>query len=238
MITLKTITTIELSSICNLHCEYCINRLLVKHHARKAGIMNEQIFNLSLIWLKKLCDLNTQKEVHLNGNGESLLDPDFIERAKRVKLIMGDRLVNVCTNGINFTREMAFKLKDTGINVDFSVHSPAHIRKALKWYKEAGLKGVLNPGVMTMPHNWAGQLEPEHCIDINFRIQCDPLIQGRGYISSEGWVSPCCYDYQLLGTFGHVADPDLLELPIKDYILCRTCHQEIPEYILNRRKVA
>jgi hypothetical protein len=202
---------------------------------RNPGIMQDHLFDLSLTWLKKLVDKNTQKEVHLNGNGESLLDPQFFERARRVKAIMGNRLVNVCTNGVNFTEDMAYKLRDVGINVDLSIHAPAKIRKALKWYKKAGLKGTINPGVITYPHNWAGQLESEHCVDIdNIKIRCDPLIEGRGYISSEGWVSPCCYDYRLLGVFGHVADTDLLEKPIYDYELCRTCHQVIPPDVINK----
>jgi len=233
MITLKTITTIELSSICNLSCEYCVNRLLVKHPARDAGIMSEHIFDLSLSWLKKLCDMGTQKEVHLNGNGESLLDPNFIERAHRVKHVMGGRLVNVCTNGIALTEKLVHELKGTGIQVDMSVHAPARIRKVLKWYKKAGLKGCLNPGAITMPHNWAGQLEKKHCVEIDFKILCDPLIESRGYISSEGYVSPCCYDYQLMGAFGHVADLDLLELPITDFKLCEGCHQTIPQETMN-----
>lgn len=233
MILLKTITTIELSSLCNLECEYCINRMIKDHPSRIQGIMLDHIFDLSLKWLKELCDLGTQKEVHLNGNGESLLDPQFLSRARKVKHVMGDRLVNVCTNGMNFTQEMAYKLKDVGINVDLSIHNPARIRKVLKWYKKAGLKGMINPGAVTMPHNWAGQLEPEHCVDISeLKIQCDPLIDGRGYISSEGYVSPCCYDYQLLGAYGHVADMNLLDKPMFDFELCQDCHQVIPHNII------
>lgn len=197
--------------------------------------MDDHIFDLSLTWLKKLCDRGTQKEVHLNGNGESLLDPQFFDRARRVKAIMGDRLVNVCTNGMNATREMFFKLKEIGMNVDLSIHNPARIRKVLKWYRKAGLKGVINPGVITAPHNWAGQLEPEHCVDIdNLKVLCDPLIDGRGYISSEGYLSPCCYDYQLLGVYGHVSDLDLFEKPMLDFELCKDCHQVIPPETINK----
>jgi len=65
-------------------------------------------------------------------------------------------------------------------------------------------------------------------------MQCDPLIQGMGYISSEGWLTPCCYDYRLLGAYGHVNDKDLLEKEIKPYELCKTCHQAIPGYILRK----
>ena len=239
MITLKTITTIELSSVCNLSCLYCVNRLLKDDQSRSPGIMHYQTFDRSLYWLDRLCKQDTQKEVNINGNGESCLDPNLIMRARKVKNVVGNRPVSFSTNGINMTYEIAKALAGTGIDqIDLSVHSPYHTRKAIQIMQKAGLKVGVNPGAVIMSHNWAGQLEPEHCVDINFNIQCDPLIQGRGYIQSEGNISPCCYDFRNLGTFGHVFDDDLLEKEIKPYELCETCHQTIPEHILNNRKVA
>lgn len=239
MITLKTITTIELSSVCQLECKYCINRLLKDDQSRSPGIMNDRIFNRALYWLSVLCRQGTQQEVNVNGNGESCLDPDLIDRIIQIKEIVGDRQVAFSTNGVNMTDKLAKDLKRSGINqVDLSVHSPYHTRKAIQTLQKAGVKVGVNPGAVIMSHNWAGQLEPEHCVDINFNIQCDPLIQGRGYIQSEGNMTPCCYDYRNLGVFGHVFDDDLLEREIKPYELCKTCHQEIPEYIMNGREVA
>ena len=236
MITLKTITTIELSSICNLKCKYCVNRLLVKHPARSAGIMSDEIFAKSVIWLKLLCENGTQNEVNINGTGESCLDPNLIKRARIVKDIAGpDRRVGFCTNGLNMTHEMAKGLRDSGIDyVDLSIHSPWHTRKALGILSSVGIFGVVAFGAIVTSHNWAGQLEPENTVDINYKMQCDPLIQGMGYISSEGWLTPCCYDYRLLGAYGHVNDKDLLNKEIKPYKLCKTCHQAIPGYILRK----
>jgi len=239
MITLKTITTIELSSVCNLACKYCINRLLVKHPDRDAGIMTNSVFERSLHWLKILCDRGTQQEINLNGNGESCLDPDLTERIKRVRAVVDDRRVCFSTNGVNMTRGLAKDLKDSGIDqIDLSIHSPFHVRRSAYIMHNAGLKGVVNLGAVLYSHNWAGQLEPENSIDVKLKIQCDPLIDGRGYIQSEGNVTPCCYDYRNLGVFGHVFDDDLLKREIKPYELCETCHQTIPEYILNGREVA
>ena len=239
MITLKTITTIELSSICNLSCLYCVNRLLVKHPAREPGIMNHKVFNSSLYWLDKLCKQGTQKEVNVNGNGESCLDPMLVKRIDWIKVIMGDRPVNFSTNAVNMTENLAKGLASTGIDrIDLSVHSPFHTRKAIQIMKKARLTIGINPGAIIMSHNWAGQLEPENSVEMHFTLPCDPLIEGRGYIQSEGNVTPCCYDYRNLGVFGHVFDDDLLEREIKPYELCTTCHQVIPEYILNGRNVA
>jgi hypothetical protein len=230
MITLQTITTIELSSICNLSCKYCINRLLVKDPERKPGIMKDEIFDMALFWLQALVMRGTQKEVNLNGNGESCLDPKLCERIRRVKKIMGPgRQVGMCTNGANMTPDLARDLKASGIDrVDLSPHSPWHARRAVSMMSDAGIKGIINWGSIVMSHNWAGQLEPENAIECRLQNPCDPLIQGRGYILSEGNVTPCCYDFRNLGVFGHVLDNDLLSREIRPYELCGTCHQVIP----------
>ncbi len=228
MITLRTITTIELSNACNLACSYCVNRLMRKY-GREYGIMNEATFERSLYWLQMLCDIGTQNEVNLNGNGESCLDPDLPSRIRRVKDIMGSRRVAMCTNGVNMTYDLAVKLKDSGLDqCDLSPHSPAHARKAAICMMKAGISGIVNMGSIVMSHNWAGQLEPQNTIDMVFSVKCDPLIEGRGYIQREGGVSPCCYDFRGLGQFGTVFDDDLLEKPILAYSLCKTCHQTIP----------
>ena len=98
MITLKTITTLELSSLCNLSCRYCVNRMM-RWHGRTPQIMSDEVFVASLDWLRRLCDLGTQREVNLNGNGESLLDPQIIERTAAVIKVMGSRQVSYRTRG-------------------------------------------------------------------------------------------------------------------------------------------
>lgn len=234
MIALKTITTIELSSACNLACKYCINRLITKNSDRTPGIMADAVFERSLHWLDKLCRAGTQKEVNLNGNGESTLDPSLIKRIGMVREVVGqNRRVSFCTNGVNMNSEFAQALKGSGINnVDVSPHSAYHARRAISYLIDAGHTVICTPGAIIQTHNWAGQLEPEHTVRCRLIIRCDPLIEGRGYIQSEGSVTPCCYDYRNLGTFGHVEEDDLDQKPIAPYELCKTCHQQIPNEIL------
>lgn len=234
MQTIKTITTIELSNLCNLRCLYCVNRLLVRHPSRTPGIMTEEVFERTLAVLKSLCDGGTQREVNMNGNGESCLDPQLPERIRRVKDIVGaDRQVGMSTNGVNMTYELARALRDSGLDrLDISPHSVYHARRAVVHMVKAGWagRGIINTGPINASHNWAGQLEAEHSIDLLLKdIPCDPLIEGRGYVQAEGNVTPCCYDYRNLGVFGSVFDEDLLERPVKPYKLCFTCHQRIPE---------
>jgi len=234
MQTLKTITTIELSNICNLKCLYCINRLLVKHPSRTPGIMCDEVFDRTLEVLKMLCDRGTQREVNMNGNGESCLDPDLPERIRRVKDIVGlDRKVGMSTNGVNMTYELAKALKDSGLDqLDISPHSVYYARRAVIYMVKAGWAGhgIINNGPINASHNWAGQLEPEHSIECQLNgLKCDPLIEGRGYVQAEGNISPCCYDFRNLGVFGNIFDEGLLDRPMKPYRLCYTCHQRIPE---------
>lgn len=234
MITLKTITTIELSNVCNLTCRYCVNRLLIAHPRRDPGIMTDFVFEASLELLKQLCDNNTQQEVNVNGTGESCLDPALVERIIKVKEIMKDRPVMFCTNGVNMTAKLAGRLKYSGIDkIDLSVHSPFHARRAVEFFAHIGFQAQYTLGVLVAPHNWAGQLEPENQYSILPSLPCTPLIEGRGYILKEGTLTPCCYDYKNLGVFGTVFDEDILEKEIKPYSLCKTCHQVIPEEIKN-----
>ena len=235
MITLKTITTIELSNICNLKCQYCINRLLVKHPSRKPGIMTDEVFDKTLELLQELCNRGTQMEVNMNGDGESFLDPQLAYRIKRVKYIVGnERKVCMCTNGVNMTFGVCNALKDAGLDqLDLSPHSVFHARKAAQIMMQVGIPGVINDGVILHTHNWAGQLEPENSVaEVKIKTQCDPLIEGRGYVLREGNITPCCYDYRNLGVFGTVFDDDILDHPIRPFALCKTCHQIIPPEIL------
>jgi hypothetical protein len=234
VITLKTINTIELSNECNLACSYCISKNMRTEGIRDIGIMSDEVFEKSLELLRETVSRGTQMEVNLNGNGESLLDPDIIPRVRRVKDIMGGKRVRFCTNGLLLTYEIAKKLRYAGIDdLDISVHSAKHARKANMARLMAGIPGVVATGAIEYPHNWAGQLEPENSVpDVLMGIPCDPLKHGYGYIQKEGNISPCCFDYRNLGTFGTVFDADIFDKQINPYALCDKCHQIIPEEIL------
>lgn len=232
MTKLKTITTIELSSLCNLSCSYCINRL-IKFTNRSPGIMTNPVFYRSLELLSHLVSSNTQQEINLNGNGESLLDPDIFKRIKEVKDIMGCGKVQLSTNATLLTESNVEKLKETGIDeIHISLHDIAAVRLAVIRLHEAKIPFIINTGTFAYSHNWAGQLEEENSVPKKYLpiIDCDPLIEGRGYISSEGFISPCCYDYQLLGSFAHVEDymDKILDTNYTDFSLCNTCHQKLP----------
>jgi len=229
MMIMQTITTIELSSKCNLACRYCINRYMKSRAFRTPGIMSDEIFDHSLSWLRVLVARNTQREINLNGNGESCLDPDLPERIRRTKNIVGNRKVGLCTNGVNMTEELCRAMLNAGIDrIDISPHSPYHARMCANIFTRMGVPSGINMGSIIMTHNWAGQLDPEDSVPMLFTLKCDPLIEGRAYIDSDGYVTVCCYDYQNIGSYGHVQDYDLDHREIKPFSLCKTCHQEVP----------
>ena len=237
---LQTITTLELSNICNLSCKYCINRLIPSVSCRTPGIMTDNAFVRSCDLIQKLCDKGTQREIFLNGNGESLLDSKIIERIGIIREIMGkDRQIGLSTNGLLIDENMTRKLSASGLSrLDISCHSPYHTRRAAHLLTRVGMQGIVSFGAILQSHNWAGQLEPENTIDCKLNNICDPLIEGRGYILCEGNITPCCYDYRNLGVFGTVFAIDkALDAEVRAYQLCETCHQRIPEYLLKENNM-
>jgi hypothetical protein len=226
---ITTITTIELSSACNMACLYCVNRLMEKTSDRKPAIMSDEVFDRSLFWLKRLVERGSQGEVNLNGNGEPLLDPQIVDRIKQTRRAVGPAVkVQFSSNGVLVTKEIAEALKESGIDeVHLSIHSLYHARRAAHLLMDAGVMMRANFLTLISAHNWAGQLEPEHCIPEGRLpiLPCDPLERGRAYIQAEGDVVPCCYDYRNIGRFGSVFDNDLLQRDYGRFSLCDTCHQ-------------
>jgi hypothetical protein len=235
VIKIQTITTIELSNICDLSCKYCINRKIKNTSNRISKIMDDWTFDRSCKLLEKLCKQGTQREINLNGNGESLLDPKLSQRIDIVKEIVGNRRVAFCTNGVSLTEGKARELAKSKIDqIDISVHSPWHARRAAHIFYEACAHAQITFGVIIASHNWAGQLEPENSIKCILTNECLPMIEGRGYIGAEGDVVPCCYDYRLLGKIGTVFDGDILDREYGPFELCKACHQVIPRNIWAR----
>lgn len=230
---LQTITTIELSNDCQLRCKYCINRKMESVANRKRQIMSEEVFSATLEVLKELCARGTQAELNMNGNGESFLDPALFSRLRRAKEVIGpSRRLNMSTNGIIMSDDIAKALKASGLDdIQVSIHRPEVARISGQILATNGIRGSFNFGAVSSPHNWAGQIEPEHCVRVLPSIPCHPLMEGRGYVSAEGHLSPCCYDYQLLGVFGDIHSSDLLAREIVPFSLCQTCHQVIPDEI-------
>lgn len=232
MIKLQTITGIELSNLCNLKCSYCINKDIVKSSVRDVGLMSDDTFNATTIILEQLVKRGTQQEIWMNGNGESLLDLQVVNRVQIVKRIVGNLQVGISTNGFLMSDEIAAGLKAAGIDrVDISSHVLDAAIQAQRICMKNGIKAGISTGVIFSNHNWAGQVDNLKPNPNLSNVTCKPLLEGRGYVQKEGSISPCCYDYRNLGAFGTVFDADILDRVIKPFELCETCHQQIPAII-------
>jgi uncharacterized protein involved in tolerance to divalent cations len=65
---------------------------------------------------------------------------------------------------------MAKDLKAAGIKrIDLSLHNAYAARKAAEILLQNGMAGILAAGAIASPHNWAGQIEPEHRVQVRIR---------------------------------------------------------------------
>jgi hypothetical protein len=200
----------------------------MKKNGRRPEIMSKEVFFKSLDLIDDLCVKGTQQEVQVNGNGESLLDEDIISRIGLIRSVIGNRFLGFSTNGLLMTLELAYELKESGINrLDLSLHNAVAARKTVDYCRTVGLACNVNPGAIMSPHNWANQIEPEYRTNHVPDIPCAPLLEGRGYIQSHGGISPCCYDYLGKGQFATVFDKNILSIEYGKYSLCEECHQKI-----------
>lgn len=235
---ITTINTIETSSLCNLKCEYCPARLQHKH--REVGLMEWEVFEAAIDWVKYLCKQGTQKELNLFGIGEPLLNKDIIKMVEyaRNKLPFRQRL-HLNTNGILLTDKLAISLKRAGISsIDLTAHKARTTAEAIRILQNAGIDGVISLDFITRPNNWAGQvdwLEP-----LYFKAkgwECPWLDRGQVMVMSNGDITACCIDAFAQGVFTHVFS-DITKAEVQPMKLCDNCHHIIPERFERIIKVA
>lgn len=231
MIKLQTIAALELSNICTLSCKYCVNRFIIDTPSRYQGIMQDDVFDAACSVIKQTVKNGTQKEVWMNGIGESFLDKQLFKRIAIIRSIIGkDRFLGMSTNATLISKNNIDAICDCGLSqLDISLHSPEAVRKALPLLKNKKIKVLLTKGAVEPSHNWCGQLEPENEIELNDKIKsdCPLVVEGRGYVSVEGIITPCCFDYRNLGAYGTVFASDIFDKEIKHFELCKTCHLTI-----------
>ena len=149
----KTINSIEVTSLCNLACEYCPNRL--QHKYRKTGHMEWETFERAIYWVRYFCNQGTQLELNLFGIGEPTIQPKFIEMIHYAKKILPfHQVIHFNTNGVTMTEDLARKIMDAGINhIDITGHSPYHTAKAIRIFRKLGIQGQISLDPITQPNN-------------------------------------------------------------------------------------
>ncbi len=125
--------SVELTTHCNMACEYCVHRV----SPRKNHVMPLADFESVL---DKIVRYNLTNELMLSGLGEPLLYPhydDAVRLAKNTGLT-----VNSCTNGLLFNSEKYGKLVDAGLDMlCVSLHD---LRKESFVYRGAKNKKTYN----------------------------------------------------------------------------------------------
>jgi hypothetical protein len=229
---IKTINTIELSSICDNKCAYC--PAPVQGQRREIGYMDEATFKAAIDWVLVFARAGTQLELNLFGVGESLLNPnvvDFVAYARR-QLPFGQK-IHISTNGNNVTKEGLISLERAGISsIDITDHKPKTTAAALRAFRAAGpsvqkLLRHISRDFVYSPNNWARQIDWFEPDDAYPKTPCPWLQRGQIMVMSNGDLTTCCIDAFAEGKFGTIAD-DLSTLEMRAHELCRHCHHTLP----------
>lgn len=215
---IKSIKNIELSSLCNLECEYCLSPLIKNH--RKPGLMSFETFEKVAAQIEVFQNNGTQGEIWLHGTGESLLNKDIVKMTRylidRMPLAIG-----LSTNGFLVTDEIISELKEAGLHrLDISCHDFELANLVHAMIIKQGLKSVLNVGPRSKKFNWAGQLDFEN--ETPNRPNCPWIANQQCAVLHDGSIVSCCFDAFGVKVLGHIDDG--LDYSIKPYELCENCN--------------
>lgn len=224
MFKVTAVHQIEMTSRCNLRCQYCTHPKM----PRPKQDMDEATYIRSLDVAARLHRLRPEHvtELNLAGIGESTMHPDFLRfvHLAREKIGWGVNLI-LATNGLLVTREMARDLKRSDPWVWVSMHRPEKAGPAIEALREYGLlRGVsADPSVSSV--DWAGQVK-WHVSTTAKGSLCPWVTAGRVFVMADGRVSRCCFDATGEGVFGTIWD-DVEAMATSPYELCRKCHLDV-----------
>ena len=218
----RGIRNVEVSSVCNMVCEYCLAPHIGKH--REPGLMTLETFKEVAAVIANFSVKHYHQMVWLHGTGESLLNKDLVEMVAYLKNKASVN-IGISTNGLLMDDQMVADLKDAGINrIDVSGHDGGVAQKAHDIIKQQGIPSTLNYGFIESPFNWAGQLDIKGA---NARSPSCPWIGNQEcFVLHDGRVVSCCFDVFGSNILGHITD-DLSQIQIKEFELCGTCNHTV-----------
>jgi len=100
--------SIELVRGCNLACSFCAIHSLPKERKYMTESTLMSVLNGAVPW--------TPLRIELCGRGECTLHPDIISMTRLIHSVMVGSQINLITNGILFSREMAIEMFKAGLN--------------------------------------------------------------------------------------------------------------------------
>jgi hypothetical protein len=222
MFPLRSIHQIEITSRCNLRCRYCVHPTM----ARSKMDMEPRIFARSLAWAKEFKRRGTQGALNLAGIGESTMHPNFIDFLALARESLGppeEQHLDLATNGLLVTDELAMAMKPFSPRVWVSLHRPEKAGPAVEALKRAGLIAGVSADASISATNWAGQVKWHVSAQ---RTPCPWVVGGWAIVLSDGRMTRCSFDGEAKGLLGHV-DEDVTKMRTSAYSLCATCHQDV-----------
>lgn len=223
MFPIRAIHQIEMTSHCNLRCQYCTS----PHLGRPKVYMSEQHYIKALQWAAFCVEKFGQNELNLTGIGESTMHPDFVRFVHMARDIVGWNCnILFTTNGLLITEELAQAIRPTGVKAFVSAHRPEKAGPAADILRRHGMLLSVSFDPMMGAINWAGQVEWEGVIKAPHR-ECFWVKQGKAIVLADGRLSRCCLDSTGEGVFGHVTDFDGEWPETSPWHLCHTCDQDV-----------
>lgn len=222
----RTIMNVEVSSLCNLKCTYCMSPIQMRY--RPVGLMSTVTFRKAVEWVKYFVQQGTQTEINLFGVGEPTMNahlPEFVKMLREELPLCTH--IHTNTNGGLITESLANALKDAGISqIDITGHSHLFTARTMRLFRRLGIKSSVTYDFVVVPNNWAGQVKWFKS-EVNYI--CPWLANGQLYIAWNGDIYQCCFDAKATNVLGNIFDNEPNDIEIKPYELCKKCHQIIPE---------
>lgn len=216
------IKQIEVTTRCNLRCQYCPHPKM----QRPKEDMKWETFEKALTWVKFFLGLGYQRELSFTGIGESTMHPQFLDMLRAARALNVNMPIVFSTNGLpTFTEEIAAACQELNVGVMISLHRPEMAGKAVQLAKKYGVLKYMNDQFVTGAFDWAGQV-PTWYVSAP-KLTCEYLRSGWGVVLQDGQITTCCLDAENKGVVGTVWD-DPGSLQIKPYSLCATCHMQVP----------
>jgi len=214
---------IEITTKCNLRCQYCPHPKM----QRPKEDMTWETFERALYWVKSFLAVGSQRELSFTGIGESTMHPQFQDMLRAARALDANMPIVFSTNGLpTFTEEIAQTCQKLNVEVMVSLHRPEVAGKAIELARKYGILKFINTQFADAAFDWAGQVKNWYVSAP--KLTCEYLRSGWGVILFDGKITTCCLDSENKGVVGTVWDaPD--SLSIKPYSLCSTCHMSLPK---------
>lgn len=217
MTKITTVHQIELTSRCNLRCQYCPHSTL----RRVKADMGMEVYKAALKWAQTM----ESPELSLTGMGEGTLHPQFCEMLRMARKALPRTKLLLSTNGIKLTDEMFTAMRETSTILWISAHRPEIAGRTLQRSLRAGVMTGINNHIVDSGFSWAGQVD---WADMAPAHVCQYLSKGWATVLQNGDVVACCMDAHGLYPFGNVMDA-VLPTHIDAMPLCNACHLAIPQ---------